>query len=122
MYRRLALLPQPSYRDYETFSVKLITSILGDKLAPGILDENRNDDAELVTTGMSQINWNAICKVISQLPGRNQLEELYEKLAVKSTLDEIGVSRGLEDVRLKYSPMVRNILPPMRMRKCFELP
>ena len=111
MYRRLGLLPQPSYKDYETFSVKLITSILGDKLAPGILDENRNDDAELVTTGMSQINWNAICKVISQLPGRNQLEELYEKLAVKSTLDEIGISRGLEDVRLKYLPMVRNILP-----------
>lgn len=118
----MAALPQTFCKDYEVFSPELITSLFGAELAPEILEENRNDAAEQITAGILQTNWNAICKVISQLPGRNQLEELYEKLAVKSTLDEIGVSRGLEDVRLKYSPMVRNILPPKRMRKCFELP
>lgn len=120
-YRRLISLPQPSCKDYEVFSAELITSLFGDELATGILEENRNDAAEQITAEMLQTNWNAICKVISQLPGLNQLEELYEKLAVKSTLDEIGVSRDLEDVLLKYSPMVRNRLTLMRIRKCFEL-
>jgi len=120
-YRRLAALPQTSCKDYEVFSPELITSLFGAELAPEILEENRNDAAEQITAGILQTNWNAICKVISQLPGLNQLEELYEKLAVKSTLDEIGVSCDLEDVLLQYSPMVRNRLTLMRIRKCFEL-
>lgn len=120
-YRRLISLPQLSCKDYEPFSAKLITSIFDDELAPDILEENRNDAAEQITAATLRANWNAICKVISQLPDLKQLEDLYKKLTVKSTLDEIGVSRDLEDVLLKYSPMVRNRLTLMRIRKCFEL-
>lgn len=120
-YRRSASLPQPSYKDYEVFSPELITSIFGAELAPGILEENRNDAAEQITAATLQANWNAICEVVCQLPDLKQLEDLYKELAVKSTLDEIGVSRDLEDVLLKYSPMVRNRLTLMRIRKCFEL-
>ena len=86
-----------------------------------ILEENRNDAAEQITAATLQANWNAICEVVCQLPDLKQLEDLYKELAVKSTLDEIGVSRDFEDVLLKYSPMVRNRLTLMRIRKCFEL-
>ena len=120
-YRRLASLPQPICKDYETFSEELITNIFGDVLASGILDENRNDVAGQITAEMLKTKWNAICEVISQLPDLKQLEDLYQKLAVKSTLADIGVSPELEDVLLKCSPMVRNRLTLMRIRKCFEL-
>ena len=120
-YRRLASLRQPSCKDYGTFSADLITNTFGAELAPGILEENRNDAAEQVTAATLQANWNAICEVVCQLPDLKPLEDLYEKLGVKATLDEIGVSRELENVLLKYSPMVRNRLTLMRVRKCFEL-
>ena len=119
-YRRLASLRQPSCKNYGTFSVELITNTLGAELAPGILEENRNDAAEQVTAATLQANWNAICEVVCQLPDLKPLEDLYEKLGVKATLDEIGISRELEKVLLKYSPMVRNRLTLMRIRKCFQ--
>ena len=119
-YRRLASLPQPSCRDYEMFSAELITSVFGDEMATGILEENRIDVAEHITAAKLQEKWNDICEAISQLPELNELEELYEKLAVKATLAEIGLSRELENVLLKNSPMVRNRLTLMRIRKCFQ--
>jgi len=119
-YRRLASLRQPSGKDYGTFSAELITNTFGAELAPGILEENRIDVAEHITAAKLQEKWNDICEAISQLPELNELEELYEKLAVKATLDEIDISRELENVLLKYSPMVRNRLTLMRVRKCFQ--
>lgn len=119
-YRRLASLRQPSCSDYKMFSAELITSVFGDEMATGILEENGIDVAEHITAAKLQEKWNDICEAISQLPELNELEELYEKLGVKATLAEIGLSRELENVLLKNSPMVRNRLTLMRIRKCFQ--
>ena len=119
-YRRLALLRQPSCKDYGTFSEELITNTFGAELAPGILEENRTDVAEHITAAKLQEKWNDICEVISQLPELKELEALYEKLTVKATLNEIGVSYKLEGILLENSPMVRNRLTLMRIRKCFQ--
>ena len=119
-YRRLASLRQPSCKDYGTFSEELITNTFGAELAPGILEENRIDVAEHITAAKLQEKWNDICEVISQLPELKELEALYEKLTVKATLNEIGVSYKLEGILLENSPMVRNRLTLMRIRKCFQ--
>ena len=49
-----------------------------------------------------------------------QLEDLYKKLGIKATLAEIEVSAALADTLLENSPMVRNRLTFMRLRKCLK--
>lgn len=119
-YHRLASLPGVSCKDYEPFSAERIHSAFGDELSPGILEENRNDAAGQVSAVTLQNNWKAVCQVICQLPSLKQLETLYEKLEVKATLTEIDVPEEFEDILLSNSPMVRNRLTLMRIRKCIQ--
>ncbi len=118
-YQRLAALPLPCCKDYEPFSKALIISIFGDEIGAGVVEENGNDVAAGITAAKLQESWQDICKVVSRLPELKQLEDLYGKLGVKATLREIDVSDELEEVLLKNSPMVRNRLTLMRLRRCF---
>ena len=120
-YRRLAALSQPVFKDYKTYSAECIESVFGAEMAPDILEENKKDAAAQITAQKLQENWSGICEVIAQMPELKQLEALYEKLGVKATLGEIDVSQGLEEVLRVNSPMVRNRLTLMRLRKCFDL-
>jgi hypothetical protein len=47
------------------------------------------------------------------------MRESFLQLHAKHTWEEIGVSREDKDVILKYSPMVRNRLTLMRMKRMF---
>ena len=120
-YRRLTSVPRPACKDYRPVSPEVIAEIFGPELTGGILEENAKDAAGTVTAERLRTNWDAICRVAAQLPRPEQLEALYKKLNVKASLDEIGVPSCLEDVLLSCSPLVRNRLTLMRLRRCIDL-
>ena len=120
-YRRLTSVPRPACKDYRPVSPEVIAEIFGAELTGGILEENAKDAAGTVTAELLRTNWDAICRVVAQLPRPEQLEALYKKLNVKASLDEIGVPSCLEDVLLTCSPLVRNRLTLMRLRRCIDL-
>lgn len=62
--------------------------------------------------------WSKICDEIKTLPEVEQLEAIYLSLGVKSKLSDIDVPDEKVDKLLDYSPMVRNRLTLMRLRKC----
>ena len=62
--------------------------------------------------------WSKICDEIKNLPEVEQLEAIYLTLGVKSKLSEIDVPDEKVDKLLAYSPMVRNRLTLMRLKKC----
>ena len=120
-YRRLTSVPVPVCKDYVPYSAQSITKVFGEELATGVIEENAKDAAAGITAEKLQASWDGICQVVSQLPELQQLEELYNKLGVKATLGAIGVSDALCEALLENSPMVRNRLTLMRLRKCFPV-
>lgn len=118
-YRQAVAMPLIC-KDYEPFSPEQITGVFGPKMAADILEENRKDAAAGICGELLQQKWEDICREIAQLPDPERLENLYKKLGIKATLAEIEVSAALADTLLENSPMVRNRLTFMRLRKCLK--
>ena len=116
-YKRLISLQPISFKDYIPFSADLIQAVFGKDLSDGVLEENRDDAAADVTADTLLRNWDRICREIEKLPDAERLKEFFIQLGLKSTLSDIGVS-DITDALLSYSPMVRNRLTFMRIRKC----
>ena len=120
-YQRLCTLTDISFKDYETFSADFIKELFGDEMAQGLLEENQKDAASSITAELLKAKWDGICQEIGKLPDIHQLKQLYADLGVKATLPEIDVPADLEAVLLAGSPMVRNRLTLMRLRKCIKM-
>ena len=118
-YRRLAKIEDitPFLSDYAPFPEGDLCEFLGEKLAPAILKENEKDCLAAVTKENLAKAWQTIRKLIGQLPEPEYLDGLLIQLGAKHTLEEIGVSEADYNTLLKYSPMVRNRLTLMRMKR-----
>lgn len=120
-YQQMASGSDMTFKDYETFSKDSIEDIFGSEMAKSILEENQNDAAAKVTGKALKENWYGILQELSQLPDLQEMKALYKSIGVIAALPEIGVSEELEEILLKNSPMVRNRLTLMRIRKCIEM-
>lgn len=120
-YKRLAAVEDiaPYLCDYSPFPEDELKIFFGEKLAPAILEENRVDCLSAVKTENIAAAWQTIRELIRALPESEQMRESFLQLHAKHTWEEIGVSREDKDVILKYSPMVRNRLTLMRMKRMF---
>lgn len=120
-YKRLAVVEDiaPYLCDYSPFPEDELKIFFGEKLAPAILEENRVDCLSAVKTENIAAAWPTIRELIRALPESEQMRESFLQLHAKHTWEEIGVSREDKDVILKYSPMVRNRLTLMRMKRMF---
>jgi glycerol-1-phosphate dehydrogenase [NAD(P)+] len=120
-YKRLAAVEDiaPYLCDYSPFPEDELKIFFGEKLAPAILEENRVDCLSAVKTENIAAAWPTIRELIRALPESEQMRESFLQLHAKHTWEEIGVSREDKDVILKYSPMVRNRLTLMRMKRMF---
>lgn len=119
-YQHLAALQQPAFSDYKPISAELIRDIFGCDMAESIVAENEKDAAASVTAEVLSAKWGCIRQEIAKLPKPLELTKLYEDLGVISNLPEINVPAELEGKLLDYSPMVRNRLTLMRLRKCIN--
>ncbi len=118
-YKRLAEIEDitPYLSDYAPFPEKDLCEFLGEKLAAAILRENEKDCLSAVTKENLAKAWPQIRKLIGELPEPDYLDSLLVQLGAKHTLEEIGVTEEDKDTLLKYSPMVRNRLTLMRMKR-----
>ncbi len=119
-YHRLAKLPAESWGDYPGIGEEEIMTVFGQRLSRQIREENAKDAAAGITGAGIRACWEQICTEIGKIPQEAALQEAYARLGVKSTLSDIEVDDALEQRLLENSPMVRNRLTLMRLRRCLK--
>ncbi len=103
--------------DYKTASDDYIKDFFGEKLYKSIIDENKEDSAKLITAEKINKNKNQIIDIINDIPEYDELYKLFEQVGAKLCLEDIGVSQSETAKILEYSPLVRNRVTLMRLRR-----
>ena len=115
-YRRLAA-SSVTFGDYTEFDRDRVVRVFGEATAEEIMKENERDSARGVTAAMLDSHWGEICAEIEGLPDIALLRDIYSRFDVKARLSDIDVSDDAKGALLDHSPMVRNRLTLMRLRK-----
>lgn len=119
-YRRLVE-GKHEWRDYPSLTSNEITTVFGERLAESVIAETATDSAVTITARLLTDNWDSICEIVKEcLPTKKDLLETYSVLEIKSTLSDIGIKDSLADAILDFSPMVRNRLTLMRLRRALK--
>ena len=117
-YRAICRNESIRFQDYSPYSKEQILSVFGEDMAGDIMAENARDAADGITAERLQDCLDAIRREILAMPDADTLENVYKALGVKSTPEDIGVPSEIRPALLDNSPMVRNRLTFMRLRKC----
>ena len=91
--------------------------VFGSRLVDSVLEENKNDCALGIKGSTIQEKMGKVREIISQIPQKEQLLELYEKLGAMKSLADLGVDEKYKEELFLYSPTVRNRLTLMRLRQ-----
>ena len=110
----------PLVKEYPPITDALIRESYGDRLFDSIAQENRTDCMAAVTPQLLAKQWPAIREIIAQIPTREELEALYREIGAKTTLEDIQVDPALLPKLLAYSPLVRNRMTLMRIRRMID--
>ncbi len=119
-YHRLKNSDELFWKDYPKIDDGYIKTMFGQRLSQSIVQENSNDCALTVSAKALQSHWAEICKIIDSIPTHEELYEKYKTLGVKSSLADIDVPEEKLCVLLEYSPLVRNRLTLMRLRRAIK--
>ncbi len=107
-------------KDYPEIEDEYIYKMFGERLSESIISENKNDAAKNIKAQLINENAKKIEGLIAEIPDFEELLSLYGKLDLKATLSDIGVSEDKLDAILEYSPLVRNRLTLMRLRRALK--
>ena len=105
--------------DYPKIEEDYIRDFFGETLADSIIEENKNDAASAVTKSEIEEKFEQIKALINEIPSPNELERVYDLLGLKKSLFDIEVEEEKKELILEYSPLVRNRLTLMRLRRAF---
>lgn len=105
------------WKDYRKADTDYVKDMFGEKLSDAIIAENSNDCALGITAKLIEEKWDKIRSIIDTVPTYKELIEKYEVLGVKSDLGDIDVQEEKCNLLLEYSPLVRNRLTLMRLRR-----
>ena len=94
--------------------------MFGERLSDAIVAENSDDCALGITAKLIEEKWDNIRDIIDTIPAYKELIKKYEILGVKSKLGEIDVPAEKLDILMEYSPLVRNRLTLMRLRRAIK--
>lgn len=108
------------WKNYEGFDDNYVKIMFGDALSDSILTENSKDCAKGIKAKTLTENYQKICDIISSIPTYEELIKKYEILGAKSTLYDINIPEEKYDMLLNYSPLVRNRLTLMRLRRAIK--
>ena len=117
-YRAICQDTSVTFRDYVPYSEDQIISVFSEDMAKEIIAENEKDAADGITAEKLLDCLDVIRREILAMPAEDALGEVYKALGVKSTLEDISVASEILPALLDNSPMVRNRLTFMRLRKC----
>ena len=107
----------PVLKDYEKAEDDYVKTIFGDALFESITKENANDCASGIRKEAIKDAWEKISEIVKSIPTYNELSKKYEALGVKSKLGDIGVDEAALPLLLEASPLVRNRITLMRLRR-----
>jgi glycerol-1-phosphate dehydrogenase [NAD(P)+] len=119
-YHRIAGLSDVEFCDYPAISEEYIRSIFGDRLSESIINENARDAAAGVTKQILEKNFDGIRAIINDIPTVDELLSVYKSIGAISTLSEIGVNEDRKQELVDYSPLVRNRITLMRLRRAMK--
>ncbi len=119
-YKKLTAMENISFKDYEAMPEEVIGQYYGDALKDAIVEENKEDCLAKVTKEMLEEKWPAICELVKEIPDPEEIYGKLELLDAKRTLESIGLTEDKKDILLNYSPMVRNRLTLMRIRRMMK--
>jgi len=117
-YHRLAALPERSWRDYRPVAEEEIQSVFGPTLGRQLREENARDAADGVTGERIRACLPQLREVISRIPTPQTLEAVYQTVGANAVPEDISVDPVLCPQLLDASPLVRNRLTLMRLRRC----
>lgn len=117
-YHRLMGLPDERWGDYPGLSREEVGKVFGQRLYQQILDENKNDCAVGITGERIRECLGVIRKEVETIPPADALLEAYCQVGAMTKLSDIAVSDDLLPSILDCSPLVRNRLTLMRLRRC----
>lgn len=118
-YHRIRNISSPVFGDYEMPSEDSIRAVFG-SLSTSIIEENSPAAAEAVKSDMLASKWDEICAAIDEIPTVEELMPKYELLGMRRTLSDIDVDEGKLSEILDYSPLVRNRITLMRLRRSIK--
>lgn len=103
--------------DYSSANSDYIEAMFGDRLSQSIIKENSKDCAVGITASTVNAHMDEICEIIASVPTYDELIKKYELLGAKASLAHIGIPEEKLPILLEYSPLVRNRLTLMRLRR-----
>lgn len=116
-YHRIKNNPSLLRGDYLPASEDYIANMFGERLKESIIKENENDCALGITSKHIISHFEKICEIIESIPTYEELIKIYKTLGAKLSLGDIDVSEEKLCDLLEYSPLVRNRLTLMRLRR-----
>ncbi|MBR2444669.1 MAG: sn-glycerol-1-phosphate dehydrogenase [Clostridia bacterium] len=116
-YHRIKNNPSLLCGNYLPASNDYIEDMFGNKLKESIIKENENDCALGITEKNLMSHFDGICEIIKSIPTYEELIKIYKTLGAKTSLRDIDVSENKLCALLEYSPLVRNRLTLMRLRR-----
>ncbi len=119
-YYELIKQPHRFAVDYKRAEDKEIENIFAEDLSGIIKEENKNDCGVGITRDRVMSCFDKIADTVREIPTYEELLKTYRLLGLKETLTDIGVSEEKKEDILKYSPLVRNRLTLMRLRRGME--
>ncbi|MBQ8409017.1 MAG: sn-glycerol-1-phosphate dehydrogenase [Clostridia bacterium] len=116
-YHRIKNREGIAWQDYPDVDDAYIMAMFGERLSRSIIDENAKNCASGITAEAIEEHWQAICKIIDTIPTYDALIAKYKMIGAKACLSDINVPEDRLDTLLEYSPLVRNRLTLMRLRR-----
>jgi len=116
-YHKIKNNPSLLCGDYIPASDDYIADMFGERLKESIIKENANDCALGITEKNLMSHFEKLKEIIESIPTYDELIKIYKMLGAKSSLDDISVSEDVLFSLLEYSPLVRNRLTLMRLRR-----
>lgn len=119
-YERMRNKTDLVWNDYKAADSEYIKKFFGEHLSEQIINENAADTAAGITREMIEDKRNDIFEIIDKIPPENEMLNIYKSLGMKMSLEDIGISESKRDTLFEYSPLVRNRLTLMRLRRAIE--
>lgn len=116
-YHRLARMESIEVLPYTPIDQDWLREFFGEELYPVAKRENEKECLACVTPQTIEAAWDKIREIISNIPPAGEIEQLLVSLGAKHTLKDIGVEEEKQALILDASPLIRNRLTLMRMRR-----
>ena len=122
-YHRLAAIEDisPYVRDYSPLDSDEMLSFFGEALHKGVMDENAKDSLAAVSPADIIRAWPRIRDIIAEIPAASWFYDILQSLGAKRCREDIGVDESEKEKLLRYSPIVRNRLTLMRVRRMMKI-